>query len=403
MKSLFDFIVSVFSLSLLGNVVTHVDGFCSLSPFPSSTKKISSFGVSKSSLPTSRKSLNDDDNASENDNDDIFKNMGMNDDHKVRLKKESLKSERFALGKELRCLREDLESLRQNLEWARALNDEIRIESLEKAISKGQSRDPYLMYTKAQNIIRGIEKTKDASDEEKKTLIDKWSSVATKARHFLPQLNMEGLWVGNYGDSKGLQIINITYSGDELIATKVTEDVNVPRGETSFTVNMQPSNITALPPVKLISAHSSRELRRFSGKGQISRKGFRDNRFVEGQMILFETRFSFVWMPTKHHVNFNRPSPEVTLKLLRNIISREDELENVRDHLSRCFEMDLSTAIARHQDPLTIDDPLRRIATQEELEQAEERPTRSNRRNIFFQIRKLRNYIIKWVFDKKRS
>jgi hypothetical protein len=199
-----------------------------------------------------------------------------------------------------------------------------------------------------------------------------------------------------------LQLINITYSGDELIANKVTGDINVPRGKTSFIVNVQPSNATALPPVKLISDHRSGEFRRLPGKGQVSRKGFRDNRFVEGQMILFENRFSFVWIPTKHHVLFHRPTPEMTLKLLRNTISREDEVENQREHLTRCFDMDLSTAIARQQDPLTTDEPLRRITTQEELEQVEERLKQSDRRNIFFQIGKWRNYIDQ-VLDKKNS
>ena len=210
----------------------------------------------------------------------------------------------------------------------------------------------------------------------------------------------------SYGEAKGLQVVNITYSGDELIATKVTGDVNVPRGERSFTVNVQPSNSSALPPVKLISEQNGNgEFRRFPGKGQVSRKGFKDNRFVEGQMILFENGFSFVWIPTKHHVLFHRPTPEMTLKLLRNTISKEDEVENMRNHLSRCYDMDLSTAIARQQDPgFTVDEPLRRITTQEELEKVEERlkQSDSDRGNIFFQIGKWRNYIDQ-VLDKKSS
>lgn len=237
--------------------------------------------------------------------------------------------------------------------------------------------------------------------KKKKILIEKWTSVATDAREFLPHLNMEGLWVGDYGETKGLQLINITYTGDELIATKVTGDANVPRGEKSFTVNVKPSNSSALPPVKLISDHRSGEFHRFPGRGQVSRKGFKDNRYVEGQMILFENRFSFVWIPTKHHVLFHRPSPEMTLKLLRNTISKEDEIENMRNHVSRCFDMDLSTAIARQQDPFIVHEPLRRITTQEELDKVEQRLKESGR-NIFFQIGKWRNYIDQ-VLDKKSS
>lgn len=386
------------SLLLLSVIATHVNAFCSVASSSSTTGKVSNFVIS--SLPTRIKSTNNDDNQSEHDSDEEYNKMAMNEIWSARVETGLSNSKRFASGEELMSLREDLESLRQNLEWASALKDKIRIESLERAISKGESRDPFFMYSKAQNIIAGAKKLDDATDEEKKILIQKWSNLASEAREFLPHLNMEGLWVGNYGESKGLQLVNITYSGDKMVATKVTGDVNVPRGETSFTVNVRPSNATALPPVKLITDHRRGEFRRFPGRGQVSRKFFKDSRFVEGQMILFETRFSFVWIPTKHHVLFHRPSPEMTLKLLRNTISREDEVENMRNHLTRCFDMDLSTAIARHQDPLTIDEPLRRITTQEELEQVEERLKQSDHGNIFYQIGKWRNYIDQ-VLDKR--
>jgi hypothetical protein len=82
------------------------------------------------------------------------------------------------------------------LEWAKALKDEVRIESLEKAIKNGQNRDPYFMYVKSLRVISEVRKMKDATQEEKDALIEKWSDVATSARGCLPEFNMEGLWVG---------------------------------------------------------------------------------------------------------------------------------------------------------------------------------------------------------------
>jgi anti-sigma28 factor (negative regulator of flagellin synthesis) len=208
MKVSLDLIVSVFSLSLLTNAVTRVDSFCSVAKSASTISSTStssstesntaSFGISISSLRTTRlKSKINDGNESENGSDDKYKNMATNDIHKGRFEKESLNSsKRFATGEELTSLREDLESLRQNLEWARALKDESRVESLENAIRKGETLDPSFMYTKAQKMITETKKMKDASEEEKKIVIDKWTNVATDAREFLPQLNMEGLWVG---------------------------------------------------------------------------------------------------------------------------------------------------------------------------------------------------------------
>jgi hypothetical protein len=89
------------------------------------------------------------------------------------------------------------------------------------------------------------------------------------------------------------------------------------------------------------------------------------------------------------------------LKLLRNTISKEDEIENMRDHISNCFNMDLSTAIVRQQHATRFDEPLRRITTQEDLEEAERRIKEANRGNIFYQMSKWRDYI-DHVLDNKK-
>ncbi len=128
----------------------------------------------------------------ENDDDDLT----ISDVRKARLARESHNSKRFASGEELKSLREDLDSLRHNLEWAKALKDEMRVESLEKAIVNGQNRDPSFMYTKALKLIAEARKMKDASQEEKDALIEKWTAVAAAARELLPEFSLCGLWVG---------------------------------------------------------------------------------------------------------------------------------------------------------------------------------------------------------------
>jgi len=172
----------------------------------------------------------------------------------------------------------------------------------------------------------------------------------------------------------GQELINVTYVGDTLIASKVTGDDNVPRGQVSFTVDLSPKNDTALEPLKLTldqSSTTATNLPRFSGKGQVAKKGFVDHQFVDGQMVMFDRNFSFVWIPTRHHVLFRRPTPEQTLSLLRDTISKEDEVENMRTHLERCLNMDMTDSLARQQSNSVLDEPFRRISTQEELQQLE--------------------------------
>jgi hypothetical protein len=91
----------------------------------------------------------------------------------------------------------------------------------------------------------------------------------------------------------------------------------------------------------------------------------------------------------------------MTLKLLRDTISKEDEIENMRDHISKCFNMDLSTAIVRQHQGSSFKEPLRRITTQDELEEVERRIKEANRGNIFYQLNKWRDFIDQVLDNKK--
>jgi len=288
------------------------------------------------------------------------------------------KSKEFATGAELKKLRADLENLRENMQWAQAMNDETRIEELAKAIKNGEQRDPELAYAKYLRLVAETKKSTELSAEDKKVMTERWQERAQRARSHLFRFQMDGIWVGNYGNH-GLELINVTYVGDNLIATKVTGDETVPRGQVSFTADLHPPSNTsvALSPLKMtvepalstptpLQTHADDYLPRFPGKGQIAKPGFKEHRFVEGQLVMFESHFSFVWIPTRHHVLFRRPTPQQTIDLLRDTISKEDEMENMRNHLRRCFDMDMTDSLAR-QCTEQGQEPFRRIALKSDL------------------------------------
>jgi hypothetical protein len=197
-------------------------------------------------------------------------------------------------------------------------------------------------------------------------------------------------------------MINVTYSGDTIIATKVTGDKNVPRGTVSFKADLSPLNQSSkkLSPISLSSGAASKwgidKLARFVGQGQIAKEGFIDSKYVDGQFIMFDKHFSFVWIPTRHHVFFGRPSPEVTLRMLRDTISKEDEVENMRDHLEQCVDMDMTTSIARSLSQ-TQDIAFRRIRREKELKQLEKKAVANELPAIgfadVFNVNKWKNYI----------
>ncbi len=145
-------------------------------------------------------------------------------------------------------------------------------------------------------------------------------------------------------------MVNITYSGNILIATKVTGDKNVPKGQISFTVDLSspsPDNLhgSHLEPIELNSVASrqwgKKFLPRHPGKGQVASEGYKNAQWMEGQLIMVGRFFSFAWVPIGHQVFFGRPSAELTLKMMRaqeEDEMKKDHVEVMRDVVKRSWE-----------------------------------------------------------------
>lgn len=239
------------------------------------------------------------------------------------------------------------------------------------------------------------------------------SQIQYKCIHEVVAYSSLAFHYSSYGG--GPELINITYAGDTLVASKVTGDDTVPRGEVSFTANLSPpplnnSDAGDISESSSPMSSSSDEYTVlqskygesiFLGEGQLSKKNFKDNQFISGVFIVYDShRFSFSWVPTKHHVFFVRPSPHETIRLLRDVISNEDQVENMRDHLTRCFDMDMTTAIARqHRRAMegVPEDPFRRIHRQSDLEILSSRSDADSKRGggifQFWRANKWKQYI----------
>eukprot|EP00527_Entomoneis_sp_CCMP2396_P002291 CAMPEP_0198149968 /NCGR_PEP_ID=MMETSP1443-20131203/48812_1 /TAXON_ID=186043 /ORGANISM="Entomoneis sp., Strain CCMP2396" /LENGTH=408 /DNA_ID=CAMNT_0043815143 /DNA_START=17 /DNA_END=1243 /DNA_ORIENTATION=+ len=314
---------------------------------------------------------------------------------------------KFATGKELKRLRSDLDSLRENLIWAQAMKDEDRIDDISKAIKNGEKRDPDLTYKRALREIINAKASYLLPVEERKCKVKKWEEEAADARQCLARFHLEGLWVGSYGDN-GQELINVTYSGDTLIASKVTGDTNVPRGKISFSAELSPPNSSSLEPLKVSFENEATQLLRYPGKGQVAQPGFVNSKYIQGQMVMFDKHFSFVWIPTRHHVLFRRPTPEQTICLLRDTIAKEDELENMRSYVARCFDMDMTESLARFHALRGKEEPLRRISLNSELPGDGDGSGNSltvnsnkddNARFSFWKVNKWRDYIDRVMGD----
>ena len=140
-----------------------------------------------------------------------------------------------------------------------------------------------------------------------------------------------------------LTLITVEAVTGTLIATKVTDDKNVPKGEMSFSVDLSPFALSNnLEPIELGREASQqwgcKFLPRFSGNGQVANEGFVNSQVVEGQLIMVGQYFSFAWLPIQHQVFFGRPSAELTLKLLRESRGAQGHSAQWREHLARCLQ-----------------------------------------------------------------
>jgi hypothetical protein len=246
---------------------------------------------------------------------------------------------KFVSGDDLHMLRREVLAMRLDLQEARRGGSKKRVRQLEAAIVQAQQVDAEFVYTVSLERMEVAEKEGRFHDAEK------LKEQAMEARSALPQFNLEGLWVGKYGEH-GYEMINVTYVGDTLIAHKITGTKNVPKGEATFEVDLNSRRLLeedeALEPIELADSAASqwgcKYLQRFAGQGQIASDGYQDSQWVNGQLILVKEYFSFAWLPIGHQVFFGRPTPELILKLLKDDSLNQAGQSASRQFLEKCWE-----------------------------------------------------------------
>lgn len=271
----------------------------------------------------------------------------LDDTRRRRLEKEEEIKSRFVVGDELHVLRGQVLGMRDRLKEARRLGAEREVSELERAIIRAQAMDAEFVY---QVSLERMDAAQEAGlfDEA-----EQFKEEAMAARSALPQFNLEGLWVGKYGEH-GYEMVNVTYIGNTLVAKKVTGEKNVPKGEVSFTVDLSPRDTRPavmqyddeeemdLEPIELGESAAkqwgSKYLQRFAGEGQVATEGFLDSQWMKGQLIIVKEYFSFAWLPISHQVFFGRPSAELTMKLLSQSKGIKSNDAYVREYLERCVE-----------------------------------------------------------------
>jgi hypothetical protein len=87
-----------------------------------------------------------------------------------------------------------------------------------------------------------------------------------------------GIYTGSYG-GHGKEFLLIHYLQDCFIATKITGDVNVPRGEVSFQSNLQQARFL-YPNIDIVNSTEFPNGRVYDGFGTIAMPGYLDTQQI---------------------------------------------------------------------------------------------------------------------------
>jgi Cyclin D1 binding domain len=254
-----------------------------------------------------------------------------------RLQRDAERQQQFeAYGDALWELRAQRDRLYQQLQHHATLPS-VR-EHLQLQIRQLERRDP-------EHVYRQVVEQVEALQRRRETVPESLTQLLHSARAGIPHFQYEGLWVGKYAAAStpsfpsssnaaasmaSYDLINVTYVGDLLIATKLTcHQGNVPAGEISFQVDLAPSRrggngiAPRLPPIVLSAPAALKwgiqKLSRFLGLGQVAEAAYANHQWIPGQLIVIsENYFSFAWLneQVEQQIFFGRPSPEMALKLL---------------------------------------------------------------------------------------
>lgn len=126
-----------------------------------------------------------------------------------------------------------------------------------------------------------------------------------------PYQELAGLWSAIYGPH-GVEIVNVSYTDEEIIATKLLGDPNVPCNKVTFRATLSSENTDA--PLDFLLTHITpgeenalNISRMYKGRGRIAESNYRNPKWVPGQLLVQQNgNIAFLWEDVHFVICFHR-------------------------------------------------------------------------------------------------
>jgi len=143
------------------------------------------------------------------------------------------------------------------------------------------------------------------------TRINKSIYAKLKVDEPKPCQELAGLWSAIYGPH-GMEIVNVSYTHEEIIATKLLGDPNVPCSKVTFRATLSSENMDVPVDFPLTHiAHGEENAfkisRMYTGCGRVAENNYHNPKWVPGRLLVqHDDSMAFLWEDVNFVIHFHR-------------------------------------------------------------------------------------------------
>ncbi len=133
-------------------------------------------------------------------------------------------------------------------------------------------------------------------------------------------------------------MINVTYVGDNLLATTIAICGKLPKGKLIFKADLSYMNAQPIPVSREVAEKLGREkLTLYPGKAQSHHTS--NSRWVNGNFFMCKDNIFGILLPATQHIIFRRPKTKQIFRMIQDGIMKDKQRKQAGAYLERCYNL----------------------------------------------------------------